>query len=714
MAFERCQKISFHESLEAIKERMKEKRNQNQTKINRAKQNLTSKAKTKVLSKSSFIKNIQVNNQNLAVSLEAEKKKLRVACDVILSLKRERQAMMFYILMLKRKLEDRFPEQFENLRIISDSIGEDLSNFGDDLPQCIPEPLCSSPVEPFIQDIVRHVPLANSRIHSPENADCTTAEESRAISNMMDTKPALRKILKGRRSTFIPSQDSDANLIAPLDDASFERIDELPKGVSVRRRSGRKSPSFHGQIGVFDLFNTYENHSEVSWASDEQKLDINFKDLENVPPLNSNQGTDMGSIELEQIQMADNWNPERVKRKFKSNVRNTEIVNSEKAERVSEKEQDIQLEVEQRGRRGKGMERNKNIPLKKQLEPARASASSKSRDRCQSRSGTAKERKKSLDYSDTYNFDYEESIHLTPFRRKDEPSACENINNTKISTDSESNSEDDLDDSLYVPPADKRRRTSSSHSRAKSEGSTVLATRQRSSRRTVILRKDVPHKKGPENGDEETIQNETASFLLKTSEYDKINVCEHLKTKAKDIQLHFESGNKPENTSTIKHKNVKNFQNSEESAVRYLKPQLKKCVLLQQREKNAGRTSTIRNEENFKATGKNFEPRFSLSDVTNYSKLPIENKEKKMSCPAFLERMNRISPIIVSKRRCTMAVNYKEPSLQSKLRRGDRYTDTQFLHSPIFKQKKNNASLRKPGQKPFPLSRYNEAFVGCL
>ncbi|XP_067854885.1 shugoshin 1-like [Heptranchias perlo] len=721
MAFERCQKISFQESLEAIKERMKEKRNQNQTKINRAKQTLNSKVKTKVLSKSSFIKNIQGNNQNLALSLEAEKKKLRVAYNVILSLKRERQAMMFYILMLKRKLENHIPGHLENLRLVAHSIGEDLSNFEEnDLPHDLPE--SSSPVEPFIQDIERHVPLENARNHTIGNAEYTTTVGSRAVlSNMMDTQPASKKISRGRRSTFNQSQDSDANLVPPLDDTSFEGVDVVPKGVSIRRRSGRKSTSFYGQIDTFDFFNTFENYSEVSWASEEQKFEMNFKALENLTDsLSSNQGADTRSTELDQVQMTNNLDPEKVKTKFKSNVRNTEVVNSENAQRVkpiSEKGEDAQLEVEQRGRRGKVNNGNRSMPLKKHLEPARPGARSKSRDRSQSKRSTAKERKKSLDCSDTYNFDYEESIHLTPFRRKDEPSAGENVEDAKNSVDTESNSEEDLDDSLYVPPADKRRRKSSSCSQHKSEGPTGLTTRPRSRRRTVTLQKKVPHKEAPESGDEaETTQNEMASSELKTPECDKTNECENSKTSGKDIQLQIESGYESENISTVKHKKIENFQNSEESStVKYHKPVLKKCLLLHQEQgkENSGRNAMVKNERNLKATGENFGPRLSLNDVTNCSSLPTENKEKKMSCSTLLEKLDKISPIAISKRRCTMTVNYKEPSLSVKLRRGDRYTDTKFLRSPIFKQKKNDASRRKSGKKPSPLSRYNEAFVGC-
>ncbi|KAG9328357.1 hypothetical protein JZ751_014463 [Albula glossodonta] len=94
-------------------------------------------------------------------------------------------------------------------------------------------------------------------------------------------------------------------------------------------------------------------------------------------------------------------------------------------------------------------------------------------------------------------------------------------------------------------------------------------------------------------------------------------------------------------------------------------------------------------------------------DITNLSSAAF----RKFSMGRHRPPSADSTPGPTRKRRCTMSVDYKEPTLNAKLRRGDRFTDTMFLRSPIFKQK-SRRSVRSSQSKT--LQKYNESFVGCL
>ncbi|KAK2490542.1 hypothetical protein MC885_005523 [Smutsia gigantea] len=84
-------------------------------------------------------------------------------------------------------------------------------------------------------------------------------------------------------------------------------------------------------------------------------------------------------------------------------------------------------------------------------------------------------------------------------------------------------------------------------------------------------------------------------------------------------------------------------------------------------------------------------PRLSLKDITNVPLYPVSKIRKLSLSP----KKNKDSPVSLPKRRCAASVNYKEPTLASKLRRGDPFTDLCFLNSPIFKQKKDSRRSSK-------------------
>ncbi|NXJ10474.1 SGO1 protein, partial [Odontophorus gujanensis] len=79
--------------------------------------------------------------------------------------------------------------------------------------------------------------------------------------------------------------------------------------------------------------------------------------------------------------------------------------------------------------------------------------------------------------------------------------------------------------------------------------------------------------------------------------------------------------------------------------------------------------------------------RTALQDVTNTSEFSHPSLPKS---PQILEE-NSAQPV----RRAKAAICYKEPSLNRKLRRGDQFTDTQFLHSPVYEVKKKRSCRSK-------------------
>ncbi|KAM6142198.1 shugoshin 1 [Phoenicopterus ruber ruber] len=136
----------------------------------------------------------------------------------------------------------------------------------------------------------------------------------------------------------------------------------------------------------------------------------------------------------------------------------------------------------------------------------------------------------------------------------------------------------------------------------------------------------------------------------------------------------------------------------------HARPRSKRC-LAQREQKLHNERETESNKSSDKSIRQPPEPsRGHLCDVTNTASL-LPSAGNATVVP---EGEGPRSP--KRKRSCTLTVSYKEPSIAGKLRRGDPFTDTNFLDSPIFKQKKD---AKRRSLKKESLSKYNEKFVGC-
>ncbi|NXE07240.1 SGO1 protein, partial [Lophotis ruficrista] len=84
-------------------------------------------------------------------------------------------------------------------------------------------------------------------------------------------------------------------------------------------------------------------------------------------------------------------------------------------------------------------------------------------------------------------------------------------------------------------------------------------------------------------------------------------------------------------------------------------------------------------KETYKKTPTPCHGRRALQDLTNAG---VSSHTSLPKSPKTLQENSAGPP-----RRGRTTVSYKEPSLKSKLRRGDQFTDTQFLDSPVCKVK---------------------------
>ncbi|XP_054619468.1 shugoshin 1 [Dunckerocampus dactyliophorus] len=293
-------------------------------------------------------------------------------------------------------------------------------------------------------------------------------------------------------------------------------------------------------------------------------------------------------------------------------------------------------------------------PLKKPWDNPKPRTRSKSRDRSATRSKVpppANNPNTSLGFSDTFDFDCEEAVHVTPFKPKPDDARqappqteAETHTPSTAGSDSSSSPSSESEDSLYVPKTTRRGRRSSQTTK------------------TIATRSGRPSKK---DGRLTT----PAEFLLE----------EPLRQEVDEVTFPAVS---PLREAHMRIDNVlSNFGDSPCDATLPSPPPLPTQTPQRAKKRVLGVRTAGRG--------------LSLCDVTNISSSAYGN----VRCS---------TPVPARKRRRTMVVDYKEPSLHAKLRRGDKFTDTQFLSSPVFKQKKE----RRMSRTSLKFEKY-KSFVGC-
>ncbi|NXB62545.1 SGO1 protein, partial [Struthidea cinerea] len=128
----------------------------------------------------------------------------------------------------------------------------------------------------------------------------------------------------------------------------------------------------------------------------------------------------------------------------------------------------------------------------------------------------------------------------------------------------------------------------------------------------------------------------------------------------------------------------------------HARPRSKRC-LAQREQKLRHEEETENNKSSDKSIRQPSEPsRGHLCDVTNTAAVLPSTGDA-----AVVPEGEEPQSPKRKRRSCTVTVSYKEPSIVGKLRRGDPFTDTSFLCSPIFKLKKDakRRSLKKDSTK---------------
>ncbi|XP_070583361.1 shugoshin 1 [Erythrolamprus reginae] len=545
---EKTSKKSFKDSLEDIKERMKEKRNKKWAKLGKANQVLPINSKIADNSVAQ-LKNFQANNRALALALEEERSKMKEAQDIILCLKREYQSLKFQNFDLQRKLKLQQEKQH----------AENAIQYNSEHEECDSGSLKKPDSLAFLRHILA-VEVGKEDADEIQDKLENTASVSQTDTDYQNYSCGDHHDHANSGSRIISiDEDMQTDYSIPFSISTHRRYLKI-NSLSEVFESDDVIPVISSDLSCSK--NNNENSEEIS-ISQENKHSVNIDKCESDMQIESDKNES-----YIQIEMATACSEQ-------SNFNNAGG-----------------FKIKERKDQKRKLVTPQNVPK----------ARSNKNKNCNKHAGSKQKASTSIHSNDAYDFISEESVHITPFRQNKQNEHVDDKTYTKgeISSSESSVSEEDPDDSLYVPYSKK-----SKSIEALNTGTDVIPLRTKSRSKKIVSQQHDINPEG-ENRNTKTLES-------------------HLNESSETLQKHH------------------------------------------------------------------------LSDITNVASTSYQT----ISYPASSSAGNVATH---QRRRNTSHVSYKEPSLRGKLRRGDPFTDTSLLNSPVFKERKYTKSKS--------LSRYNEAFVG--
>ncbi|XP_056439161.1 shugoshin 1 isoform X1 [Gadus chalcogrammus] len=667
MARERGQKKSFKQSLDDIKEKMRDKRTKRLAGASAPRGKRINK--TNVCNSSgSILQGVQQNNTALALALQAEKEKLRQAYGVVLQLKREQQALFLHLLLLKRRLRD-----------------QELTDQDATARKCD-----STSIE-----AASHNPLELSRQTQITSHKSPVSEEEPAV---IQGPPAPEEAGETAFVFTLPSTVGVRRRRA--ESCTRRRSQQTQQRRSFSKPGGSVDTMAEGMLVAGGLLTASPIHSDCSAQNPRAS-----------PPGGATAGP------------ADPIGSDRIQHSTPEPLPAISTHQPQPRKKHTQQQQPQRVKQEPAARNPERSRKGERGPLKKPWENTKVSRTrSKSRDRSArppaAQGPPADNLNTSLGFNDTFDFDCEEAVHLTPFKAKAEAAQAEAAQaETAVHRDGEGESplttlhagtpgesppgepplsSPESEGELYVPRRGRRKRSSPEKSR------TLPGRRGRRVTRVVLHpQQEVSVFRDKETENTAMVQEskappcpESPDWMSSRSPAPKTANQESPSELQQASVLVVTPGLKAEMMRIDSVLSISMDPSSSDPTTPALPS------------KRPRKTTNICKKRGFgvKSVGRGL----SLCDVTNMSPTAYLKVPGAGSRPSDGSTPSR-------KRRCTLTVDYKEPSLGAKLRRGDKHTDLQFLRSPIFKpspgaRRSVKGASRKSQQ---PLLKYNESFVGC-